>query len=82
MTRRYGLSKRDFYNLINLFKNYSDIIEKVILFGSRARGDNKDSQKLLFSQFTSILSIIRDMLEEKSIEYKYLDESTLQFKYV
>ncbi|MGO1651679.1 SNF2 helicase associated domain-containing protein [Senegalia sp. (in: firmicutes)] len=31
---------------------------------------------LLFSQFTSMLSIIRKMLESKDIKYKYLDGST------
>ncbi|QXM06661.1 SNF2 helicase associated domain-containing protein [Crassaminicella indica] len=30
---------------------------------------------LLFSQFTSMLKIIREMLEKKDIEYKYLDGS-------
>ena len=31
---------------------------------------------LLFSQFTSMLSIIKDMLEESDIQYMYLDGST------
>lgn len=31
---------------------------------------------LLFSQFTSMLGIIRNMLDENSVEYKYLDGST------
>ncbi len=31
---------------------------------------------LLFSQFTSMLKIIREMLERKKIDYKYLDGST------
>jgi len=31
---------------------------------------------LLFSQFTSMLSIIKEMLEKNGIEYKYLDGST------
>ena len=41
MNKKYGLSKHDFYTIINVFRNYSMIIEEAILFGSRARGDYK-----------------------------------------
>lgn len=37
----YGLTKESFYKLINIFTQYAKIIDKVILFGSRARGDYK-----------------------------------------
>ncbi|EOC99386.1 HI0074 family nucleotidyltransferase substrate-binding subunit [Caldisalinibacter kiritimatiensis] len=46
MKNRYGLSKNEFYNLINILKSYSRIIEKVILFGSRARGDYKQTSDI------------------------------------
>ena len=41
METRYGFSKEIFYIIIDVFKKYSYAIEKVILFGSRARGDFK-----------------------------------------
>lgn len=41
METRYGFSKEIFYIIIDVFKKYSDVIEKVLLFGSRARGDFK-----------------------------------------
>lgn len=37
----YGLKEEIFNDIINVFKNY-DSLEKVYLFGSRARGDYKD----------------------------------------
>lgn len=38
-TKLYGLPKESFYKLINIFTKYSNMIDKVILFGSRARDD-------------------------------------------
>ena len=38
---RYGLNNDDFYKIINVFQKYPKEIEKVVLFGSRARGDYK-----------------------------------------
>lgn len=38
---RYGLNNADFYKIINVFQQYPKEIEKVVLFGSRARGDYK-----------------------------------------
>lgn len=41
MVDRYGLSKEVFSRMINTFNKYSKDIEKVVLFGSRGRGDYK-----------------------------------------
>lgn len=75
MTRRYGLSKRDFYNLINLFRNYSDIIEKVILFGSRARGDYKQMSDvdiaIKFRKNNDKIYEIKENIENKDIIYTF-----------
>ncbi|OIJ22334.1 nucleotidyltransferase [Anaerobacillus alkalidiazotrophicus] len=38
---RYGLPKVDFFKIIDVYKSYAAYIERVILFGSRARGDYK-----------------------------------------
>lgn len=46
MSNKYGLRKSDFYKIINVFKYYSNIIEQVILFGSRARGDYKKTSDI------------------------------------
>lgn len=48
-----------------------DLLEEIL-------EDSIDSghRVLLFSQFTSMLSIIKDLLDSKNIKYKYLDGST------
>lgn len=75
MIKRYGLSKRDFYNLISLFKNYSDIIEKVILFGSRARGDYKETSDIdiaiKFRKNNDKIYEIKENIENKDIIYTF-----------
>ena len=46
METRYGFSKEIFYIIIDVFKKYSYVVEKVILFGSRARGDFKKTSDI------------------------------------
>lgn len=69
----YGLPHDSFYMLINTFKHYSDIIDKVILFGSRARGDYKQTSDIdlaiLFKQENEKLIHIMDKLSEENIIY-------------
>ncbi len=73
MNNNYGLSKTILYTIINVFKNYSNIIEKVLIFGSRARGDYKKTSDIdLAIKFRSnnekIYNIIGD-IENKKIIY-------------
>nr|WP_158412991.1 MULTISPECIES: nucleotidyltransferase domain-containing protein [Geobacillus] len=42
----YGLERTVFRQLLHLFSRYADVIEKVILFGSRARGDYKEGSDI------------------------------------
>ena len=69
----YGLPKDSFYKIINTFKNYPAIIDKVILFGSRARGDYKHTSdidlSILFKQENEKLVHIMDELSETNIIY-------------
>ncbi|WP_186579855.1 HI0074 family nucleotidyltransferase substrate-binding subunit [Aquibacillus kalidii] len=68
----YGLTSDTFYTIINTFKNFSNSIEKVILFGSRARGDYKvtsdiDLAIVFRADNEKIYKIIDDLSEEKII---------------
>jgi nucleotidyltransferase substrate binding protein (TIGR01987 family) len=69
----YGLPKDIFYRLINTFTKYSTIIDKVILFGSRARGDYKQASDIdlaiQFNQENEKLIQITDELSEANIIY-------------
>lgn len=42
MSGIFGLQKREYYEIHKIIKKYSKDIKKVIFFGSRARGDNKE----------------------------------------
>nr|WP_236930804.1 nucleotidyltransferase domain-containing protein [Geobacillus sp. JS12] len=42
----YGLERTVFRQLLHLFSRYADVIENVILFGSRARGDYKEGSDI------------------------------------
>lgn len=72
-TNMYGLKKQTFYNLICVFRNYADIIERVILFGSRARGDYKETSDIdiaiKFRSHNEQLYRIQDDLAEANIIY-------------
>lgn len=72
-SKLYGLPIESFYKLINIFKEYSNSIDKVILFGSRARGDyNLTSDidlAIKFKNQNEKLVHISDMLSEANIIY-------------
>ncbi|MEG1807781.1 HI0074 family nucleotidyltransferase substrate-binding subunit [Cetobacterium sp.] len=53
----YGLSHDDFFKIIEILKKYQSDIEWVKIFGSRARGDNKET-----SDIDIAISFIRDRL--------------------
>lgn len=53
----YGLSHDDFFKIIDILKKYQSDIEWVKIFGSRARGDNKET-----SDIDIAISFIRDKL--------------------
>ncbi|WP_331490603.1 HI0074 family nucleotidyltransferase substrate-binding subunit [Aquibacillus rhizosphaerae] len=67
----YGLTSNTFYTIINTLKKYSNIIEKVILFGSRARGDYKITSDIdlaiIFRTDNEKIYKIIDDLSEKNI---------------
>ncbi|RKD32263.1 HI0074 family nucleotidyltransferase substrate-binding subunit [Thermohalobacter berrensis] len=75
MKNRYGISKKDFYKIINVFKKYSDIIEKAILFGSRARGDYKETSDIdiaiKFRKDNHLIYEIKEDIENKDIIYTF-----------
>jgi len=70
---RYGIGKRVFYEIVNTFKDYSEIVEEVILFGSRARGDFKQSSDIdlavKFRKDSGKLYEIIESMENKNIIY-------------
>ncbi|MGV8145865.1 MAG: HI0074 family nucleotidyltransferase substrate-binding subunit [Alkaliphilus sp.] len=72
MGTRYGIGKRAFYEIVNTFKDYSVIVAEVILFGSRARGDFKQSSDVdLAVKFRKdsdkLYEIIESMENKKNI---------------
>ena len=69
----YGLTKESFYKLITIFTQYAKVIEKVILFGSRARGDYNITSDIdlaiKFKRENEQLVHILDELSEANIIY-------------
>jgi predicted nucleotidyltransferase len=70
----FGLSKNEFYKIINILKSYSHIIEIVFLFGSRARGDYKPTSDIDLAiklrEDSEQLYKISNKLSEENIIYK------------
>jgi nucleotidyltransferase substrate binding protein (TIGR01987 family) len=71
----YGLSKDDFYKIIHVLEKHREIIEKVSLFGSRARGHHRPSSDIdlaiFFRSNNEQLYKIIDELTEESIIYTF-----------
>lgn len=65
----YGLQEEMFNDIINVFKKY-DSLEKVYLFGSRARGDYKDISDIdiaIDSKEDITFKVLRDLDELRCI---------------
>ncbi len=56
------------------FEGSSAKLERLMEYLDEAKKNNK--RIVLFSQFTSMLSIIRDILDKQGVDYHYLDGST------
>ncbi len=73
MVNEYGIDKKSFYKIINVFTPYAAMIEKVILFGSRARGDYKEASDIdlaiKFRRNPHKLTEIMEMIETEAIIY-------------
>ncbi|PYZ92662.1 nucleotidyltransferase [Salipaludibacillus keqinensis] len=69
----YGLSRNDFYKIIDVFQSFADIVEKVMIFGSRARGDYKRTSDIdlaiVFRKNSEQLYQIQDRLSQERIIY-------------
>ncbi|WP_280770664.1 HI0074 family nucleotidyltransferase substrate-binding subunit [Salipaludibacillus daqingensis] len=69
----YGLSRNDFYKIIDVFQSFAEIIEKVMIFGSRARGDYKRASDIdlaiVFRENSEQLYEIKDRLSQERIIY-------------
>ncbi len=87
--KRFGLSKTEFYKIINVLKRYSHDIEKAILFGSRARGDYKSTSDidiavvfrnddLRLSQIKSDLVLENIIYTMDIVDYYKVSNSTLK----
>ncbi len=87
--KRFGLSKKEFYKIINVLKRYSHEIEKAFLFGSRARGDYKStsdidiavvfrSDDVRLSQIKSDLVLENIIYTMDIINYHKVSNSTLK----
>ncbi|KDR94638.1 nucleotidyltransferase substrate binding protein, HI0074 family [Peptoclostridium litorale DSM 5388] len=73
METRYGISKKNFYEIIDVLKNYSEIVEEAILFGSRARGDFKQTSDIdiaiKFKKSPEKIYSIMEDIERRNIIY-------------
>ncbi len=71
--KQFGLTKTDFYKIVNVLKRYSGEVERAILFGSRARGDYKGTSDidiaLVFRYDGSQLNRIKSDLNSENIIY-------------
>ncbi|MEG6615179.1 nucleotidyltransferase domain-containing protein [Peptococcaceae bacterium 1198_IL3148] len=75
MAGNYGLSSKVLDQIITVFKGYSEFIEKVILFGSRARGDYKVTSDIdlavKFKKDKHRLFQITNALDELNVIYSF-----------
>ncbi|KYD26852.1 hypothetical protein B4113_0728 [Geobacillus sp. B4113_201601] len=71
---RYGFERAVFRQLIHLFQRYADAVEEVILFGSRARGDDKKTSDIdiaiKFRKSNELLHRLQSDLDELPIIYR------------
>ncbi len=73
MVTKFGLTKIELYKIIALLQRYAKVIEKAILFGSRARGDYKNVSDidiaLFFRDNGQQINNIRADLQSENIIY-------------
>lgn len=68
----YGLSETDFFKIIDILKKYKEKIEWAKIFGSRSRGDYKDTSDidlLISLRMNSIIDNIRNDFYESDLKY-------------
>ncbi len=68
----YGLSETDFFKIIDILKKYKEKIEWTKIFGSRSRGDYKDTSDidlLISLRMNSIIDNIRNDFYESDLKY-------------
>ena len=68
----YGLSKTDFFKIIDILKNYKEKIEWVKIFGSRSRKDYKNASDIdlaVFLRENGIIDDIRNDFYETDLKY-------------
>lgn len=68
----YGLKEAEFYGLVNLFKKHREVVRKVILFGSRARGDfehTSDIDLAVILKDPSFLLSLKDEMDQLPFIY-------------
>lgn len=75
MSDKFGLKRDIFYKIIDVFKRYSHFIKKVVLYGSRARGDYTPGSDIdiaiSFRDNGSKLYEIRDKLLQQNFIYTF-----------
>lgn len=68
----YGLSETDFFKIIDILKKYKEKIEWVKIFGSRSRGDYKETSDIdlaIFLRVNNIIDDIRNDFYESDLKY-------------
>lgn len=68
----YGLSETDFFKIIDILKKYKEKIEWVKIFGSRSRGDYKETSDIdlaIFLRANNIIDDIRNDFYESDLKY-------------
>ncbi|MGL4988951.1 MAG: HI0074 family nucleotidyltransferase substrate-binding subunit [Cetobacterium sp.] len=67
--RLFGISEIDFFEIIEIVKKYRGKIEFIKIFGSRARGDNKETSDIdlaiKFRDNSIILNLMDDFFESR-----------------
>ena len=75
-TPYFGLEKSTYIKVLSVLSKFDEIIESCILFGSRARGDNKNSSDFDFAikvkpDMDSELYKVSEAFEESNIVYTF-----------
>lgn len=74
MINKYGVSETSWQKIIEIFMQQS-LVERVVLFGSRAKGNYRDGSDIDLCLYGNIsfaqIYILQDLLDDLMLPYKF-----------